>query len=64
MPSDTIRGEEIQNGTEADSSGGMSVNVVVTDEDGEIVGVENITVPKGGNFDVSVQDQSSNRSST
>ncbi|RZV08625.1 hypothetical protein BDK88_2699 [Natrinema hispanicum] len=56
--------EEIQNGTEADSSGGMSVNVVVTDEDGEIVGVENITVPKGGNFDVSVQDQSSNRSST
>ncbi|WP_408958265.1 hypothetical protein [Natrinema sp. 74] len=57
--------EDIQNETEGgDGGGGMAVTVVVTDADGEIVGTRNITVPKGGNFEVNVNDETTTNSST
>ncbi len=62
--------EEIQNETADGSDGmddgsdGMSVTVVVTDADGEIVGTRNISVPAGGNFEVSVDDESATTEAT
>lgn len=47
--------EEIQDRT-GERNNGMTVKVVVTGADGEIVGTENITVPRGGGFEVSVED--------
>jgi len=53
--------KDIQNRT-GSQKGGMTVSVVVTDADGEIVGTRNITVPEGGGVEVHVEDQVANNS--
>lgn len=48
--------DRVQNGTEEKKTG-MTVKVVVTDADGNIVGTQNITAPENGSFEVYVEEQ-------
>ena len=53
--------KDIQNRTKG-QAGGMTVTVVVTNANGEIVGTRNITAPKGGGIQVDVQSRAANNS--
>lgn len=55
--------EEIQNRI-GGQKGGMTVKVVVTNADGQIVGTRNITVPEGGGIEMNVQDEENNSTAT
>ena len=55
--------EEIQNRI-GGQKGGMTVKVVVTNADGEIVWPRNITVPEGGGTEMNVQDKENNSTAT
>jgi len=47
---------EVQNQTNGQQEG-MTVTVVVTDANGEIVGTRNITVPKGGEAEINIRNE-------
>ena len=53
-----------QNETSGPAGSGTTVQVVVTDANGRIVGTRNITVPRGGNVQVNVRDNSTAANAT
>lgn len=54
--------DAVQDRSEDEQAEGMTVTVVVTDGDGNIVSTENVTVPEGGELTVRVADESGNDS--
>lgn len=54
--------EEFQTVTNrtTDDGSGVTVTVVVTDDSGEIVSTQNVTVPEGGRVEIAVEDEDDN----